>query len=346
VLSAVLVEPGRIEVTERPLPPLGRHDVLIKVTACGVCAGDVDFWLGKADRAMPAPLGHEVAGVVVEAGRDVTTVAPGDTVACWVEDGGYAEALVSDERFCVVVDGTCRYSAVAEPLSCVVNAVGLAAPQLADDVVIIGAGFMGNLLQLAAQLRGPRTVTVADIRPGALERAAQLGATYTVDTAAGDLAGRVAEITGGRGADLCFEVTGTNAGLELAEAATRMSGKLCIVGYHQGGTRNIRLGHWNWMAFNIVNAHFRDKSTILSGMRAGLRLMSAGVLDVAPLITNTYPLERVGEAFQAAATKPAGFVKAVIEPNGTAHHGSALAETSGQLPGGTGNGPALNRDQT
>ncbi len=341
MLSAVLVEAGRVEVTERPLPPLGRHDVLIKVTACGVCAGDVDFWLGKSDRPMPAPLGHEVAGVVLEAGRDVKTVVPGATVACWVEEGGYSEALVSNEQFCVAAEGNCPYPAVAEPLSCVVNAVGLAAPQLADDVVIIGAGFMGNLLQLAVQLRGVRTVTVADVRQDALERAASLGATHTVDTSSEDLAGRVAEITDGRGADLSFEVTGANAGLELAEAATRMSGKLCIVGYHQGGTRSIRLGHWNWMAFHIVNAHVREKTTILSGMRTGLRLMSAGVLDVAPLVTNSYPLDRIGEAFQAAAEKPNGFVKAVIEPNGNGHR----AAVSGPVPVQS-QKPVPSRDQT
>jgi hypothetical protein len=80
-------------------------------------------------------------------------------------------------------------------------------------------------------------------------------------------------------------------------------------------------------------------------MRAGLRLMSAGVLDVAPLITNTYPLERINAAFQAAAAKPAGFVKAVIEPNGIASHEAALAETSGQLTEGAGNRPALHRDR-
>jgi L-iditol 2-dehydrogenase len=340
MLSAVLVEAGRVEVIERPLPPLGRHDVLIKVTACGVCAGDVDFWLGKSDRPMPASLGHEVAGVVLEAGRDVTTVAPGATVACWVEEGGYSEALVSDEQFCVAADGKGPYPSVAEPLSCVVNAVGLASPQLADDVVIIGAGFMGNLLQLAVQLRGPRTVTVADVRQDALQRAARLGATHTVDTSSEDLAGRVAEITDGRGADLSFEVTGANAGLELAEAATRMSGKLCIVGYHQGGTRRIRLGHWNWMAFSIINAHFRDRAMILSGMRAGLRLMSAGALDVAPLVTNSYPLERIGEAFQAAAAKPDGFVKALIEPNGNGQP----AAVSGPVRAGS-RGPVPSRDQ-
>ncbi len=137
-----------------------------------------------------------------------------------------------------------------------------------------------------------------------------------MDSSSEDLGERIAEITDGRGADLSFEVTGTNRGLELAEVATRMSGKLGILGYHQGGTRNIRLGHWNWMAFDIVNAHFRKKDVILAGMRTGLHLLSAGVLDVTPLITNLYPLDRINDAFQAGAAKPAGFVKAVIEPYG------------------------------
>lgn len=313
----MLVEPGRIDVIERPLPPLGRHDVLVEVEACGVCTGDVDFWLGRSDRPVPAALGHEVGGIVLEVGPDVRTVGPGTRVACSVVEGGYSQALVLDERYCLAVDEKCRYPALAEPLSCVLNAVGRAAPQLADDIAIIGAGFMGSLLQLVVQLRGPRTVTVADIRPEALERAARLGASYTVNTSSEDLGRRIAEITDGRGADLSFEVTGVNAGLELAEAATRMSGTLCVVGFHQDGIRHIRLGHWNWMAFNIVNAHFRDRSTVVAGMRSGVRLMSAGVLDVAPLLSNFYPLERIETAFQEAAAKPAGFVKAVIEPNGS-----------------------------
>lgn len=267
---------------------------------------------------MPAPLGHEAAGIVLEVGQDVEKVAPGCRVACWVDGGGFSQALVAQERFCLPVDDNCQHPAVAEPLSCVINAVGLAAPQLGDDVVIIGAGFMGNLLQLAVLLRGPRTVTVVDIRRDALERAVGLGATDTVDSSSEDFGERIAEVTGGRGADLSFEVTGTNRGLELAEAATRMRGKPGIVGYHQGGTREIRLGHWNWMAFDIVNAHFREKDTILAGMRAGLRLLSAGALDVTPLITHSSPLERIDEAFQAAAAKPTGFAKAIIEPNGHA----------------------------
>jgi threonine dehydrogenase-like Zn-dependent dehydrogenase len=312
VKGALLVGPRRIEVAERPLGPVGPHDVLVQVSACGVCTSDVDFWLGRSDRELPAALGHEVSGIVAQVGNDVKNWLPGSRVACWVEDGGFSEAVVAEERFCVPVADTCPHPEVAEPLSCVVNSVRLAAPQLGDDVVIIGAGFMGSLLQLVLQLQGARTVTVADIRSDALERARAMGATRAVDTSSEDLAERVAEVTDGRGADVTFEVTGTNRGLDLAEAVTRMSGKLCIVGYHQGGTREIRLGYWNWMAFNIVNAHFRDKGTILSGMRTGLRLVEAGLLDPTPLFTNSYPLESIEEAFQTAAAKQPGFVKAVV----------------------------------
>ena len=310
--GAVLVGPRKIEFAERALGPVGPHDVLVQVSACGVCTSDVDFWLGHSDRELPAALGHEVAGVVAEVGKDVKRFVQGSRVACWVEDGGFSEAVVAEEGFCIPVGDSCSYPEVAEPLSCVVNSVRLAEPQLGDDVVIIGAGFMGSLLQLVLQLQGPRSITVADIRSDALERARAMRATQTVDTSSEDLAQRVAEVTDGRGADVSFEVTGTNRGLDLAEAVTRMSGKLCIVGYHQGGTREIRLGYWNWMAFNIINAHFRDKGTILSGMRMGLRLLEAGVLDPGPLFTNSYALESIDEAFQTAAAKQPGFVKAVV----------------------------------
>src|SRR6266545_4360921 len=126
-------------------------------------------------------LKHEIAGVVKEIGEDVATVKVADRVAVWVHGGGFAEEVVVDERYCVAVADGVAYPALAEPLACVVNAVELAAPALADDVVIVGAGFMGNLAQLVTGLKGARTITVADIRGDALERAATLGATRVVD---------------------------------------------------------------------------------------------------------------------------------------------------------------------
>jgi threonine dehydrogenase-like Zn-dependent dehydrogenase len=163
---------------------------------------------------------------------------------------------------------------------------------------------MGNLVQKLVQLTGPREVIVADPRPDALERARALGATRTVDVREQSLAGLEADVT--------FEVTGAQPGLVAAGEATRMSGTLAIVGYHQGEPRVIPLGHWNWMAFRILNAHFRDVDTIMRGMRTGMRLLTSGRLALDDLVTHRFPLADVNRAFAIAVEKPAGFVKATV----------------------------------
>jgi 2-desacetyl-2-hydroxyethyl bacteriochlorophyllide A dehydrogenase len=312
--AALLKAPHEVEVVERELPPLAPDQVLVDVTECGVCASDVDLWAGKSPESLPDPVGHEAAGVVAEVGGEVESLAPGDHVVTWVPGGGMAEAMVARERHCVPVAPDVPYPAVAEPLACIVNAVELASPRLGDDVVIVGAGYMGNLLQLVSALRGPRSITVADLRPDALRRARELGATRVVDTGSESLADVVAELTDGAGADVVYEVTGVQPGLDLAAEVTRMEGKLCIVGYHQGAPRTIDLGRWNWMAFQVVNAHFRDPAVVMAGMRAGMRLVESGRLDASSLVTHRYPLERTAEAFETAAARPDGFVKAVVTP--------------------------------
>jgi L-iditol 2-dehydrogenase len=308
----MLTAPRRVELVERELTRPGPRQALVRIEQCGLCTSEIDLWLGAAPEQLPAAIGHEIAGIVEETGADVTGMQAGDRVAAWIEGGGFAEQVIVEERHCVAVADHVGYPAVAEPLACVVNAIELAAPSLADDVVIIGAGYMGSLLQLVTRLKGPRSITVADVRADALERAVALGATRVVNTATESLTEAVMEETNGRGSDLTYEVTGINDGLTLAGDVTRMSGKICIVGYHQGASRTIRLGHWNWMAFQIANAHFREIDTIMAGMRAGMELVNAGVLDVSRLVSNIYPLEGIGHAFEAATAKSAGFVKAVV----------------------------------
>jgi L-iditol 2-dehydrogenase len=314
VRAAVLTEPFRVELVDRSLPDIGPSQARVRIEQCGLCTSEVDLWAGKAPDKLPFAIGHEIAGTIEAIGSEVGTLKVGDRVAAWIHEGGFAEMAVVEERYCVRVAPTVRYPAIAEPLACVVNAVELASPALADDVVIVGAGYMGNLLQMVTSLKGPRSVTVVDVRADALERAASLGATRVVDAATESVSQVIAEMTDGRGADLTYEVTGVNAGLELAGEATRMGGKLCIVGYHQGEPRTIPLGRWNWMAFQLVNAHFREIETIMAGMHAGMRLVNAGHLEVSPLVTNVYPLDGIAESFETATAKPDGFVKAVIEP--------------------------------
>ncbi|GAA5145447.1 zinc-binding dehydrogenase [Nocardioides marinquilinus] len=309
---AALRGPQRFEIEEAPLPDVGPDEVLVRVVASGVCASELETWLeGPPDGEVRHP-GHEVSGIVEEVGPAVTTLAVGDRVGVWVTERGFAEYVaVRADRCFPAGDGPLEL-ALAEPLACALNAVELADPRLGDDVVVVGAGFMGNLVQDLVALRGPRQVVVADTRAEALDRAAARGATRVVDVTRESLPDVVRSLTDGRGADVSFECTGTQPGLTVCGETTRMSGKVAVVGFHQGASREVPLAYWNWMAFTILNAHFRDLPTIMRGMDAGMRLVSSGVLSMAGLVTHRYPLERIDEAFAALRDKPEGFVKAVI----------------------------------
>ncbi|MDQ3655465.1 MAG: zinc-binding dehydrogenase [Chloroflexota bacterium] len=310
---AILETPGTFRIADQPVPEIESHQVLLRVAACGVCTSELDLWEGRAGTdSLPKSIGHEVSGVVEVVGADVIGLNVGDQVAAWVTTKGFAAYVAVDAAYCFSAQGVPLDLALGEPLACAVNAVERADPQLADDVVIIGAGFMGNLVQKLVHLRGPNQVIVADTRPDALERAAKIGATRTVDVRSESLTEVVQSLTAGRGADVTFEVTGAQGGLDAAGEVTRMEGTLAIVGYHQGGMREIPLAQWNWMAFRIANCHFRDVGTILHGMNTGMRLLRSRRIVLDDLVSHRFSLDDIGQAFQMAHDKPPGFVKATV----------------------------------
>lgn len=312
---AVLREPGRFDLGDEPTPVPDRDEVRLRVSVCGVCTSELDMWQGRTGHAtFPWYPGHEVSGMVEEVGDDVGWPAIGEPVAAWVTTRGFAEEVIVRAEHCVPLDGFPVELSLAEPLACAVNAIELADIALGDDVLVIGAGYMGLLLlQLAAQ-QGPRHLLVADVRDEALERARRFGATHVVNAAAGSPAEAVSELTDGRGVDVAIEATGTQPALSLLGDVTRMSGTVAIAGYHQGDPRTIDLATWNWKAFRIVNAHFRDVGVIMRGIRAAARLMASKRISMEPLVTHRFPLERIDEAFATAVAKPEGFVKAVVDP--------------------------------
>jgi L-iditol 2-dehydrogenase len=284
----------------------------VAVTACGVCASELEAWTGRSEPSYPLHLGHEVSGTVAELGEGIDSLAVGNPVGVWVASHGFAEYVVARQEHCFLAGDAALDTVLAEPLACAVNAVDLADVRLGDDVVIIGAGFMGHLVQQLAARRGTGQLIVADMRHDALDRAEELGATRTVHVGEEDLARVVAEVTDGRLADVCFECTGSQAALETVGTVTRMSGKLVLVGFHQGPARSIPLGWWNWMAYDLRNAHFRDMPTILRGMEVGTRLIRGGGIDLAPHVTHRFELADVAAAFDLAVAKPDGFVKATV----------------------------------
>jgi 2-desacetyl-2-hydroxyethyl bacteriochlorophyllide A dehydrogenase len=310
---AVLTGPKEFQFEEQKLPELLPDEVLVQVAACGVCTSELDMWEGRAGGDMyPRYPGHEVSGVVADVGKDVQALAPGDRVAVWAPGRGFAEYVVVKSKHCFPAGDLPLDLALAEPLACAVNTVEQANISLSDDVVIIGAGFMGNLVQKLVAMQGPRRLIVADTRADALERALQLGATHVVNVTKESLPEMVKSLTDGEGADVSFEVVGAQAPLNLLGDVTRMSGKVVLVGFHQGEPRQIPLGYWNWMAFQILNAHFREEATILRGMRIGMRLLTSGRLSLEDLVTHRFGLDEIHQAFLAAHEKPEGFIKSTI----------------------------------
>ncbi len=299
-------------IEQAEIPAIEPGEVLVRVVGSGVCASELEAWLQGPPPGEVRYPGHEVSGVVDRVGTEVTGLSVGDRVGVWVTERGFAEYVAVRAAYCFPTGDGPLEEALAEPIACAANAVEAADVRLADDVVVIGAGFMGNLVQRLVALRGVRSLLVADARADALERAGKIGATRLVDVTRESLPDAVRTLTDGRGADITFECTGTQGALAGCGDVTRMSGTIAIVGFHQGAAREIPLAHWNWMAFRIVNAHFRDIDVIMRGMSVGTRLLSSGALSMEGLVTHRFPLERIDEAFTALRDKPPGFAKAVI----------------------------------
>jgi len=312
VRIAVLTGPQAFEIVDEPEPGCLADEVLVDVVACGVCASELDTWQGRGSTAFPLYPGHEVSGTVVGIGPEVSSFAVGDAVAVWTTDRGFADRVAAKADHCRPAGDIPLEQALLEPVACAVNAVEVADVRMSDDVVIIGAGFMGHLVHMLVALRGAGHIIVADARTDALDRASELGATRVVDVRTESLVNVVRDCTDGRGADITFEVTGAQGPLEVVGETTRMSGKIVLVGFHQGEPRQVPLGHWNWMAFSLLNAHFRDVETIMRGLTVGMRLLNSGQLSLGSLVTHRFGLTDINEAFRTAVAKPDGFVKATV----------------------------------
>jgi threonine dehydrogenase-like Zn-dependent dehydrogenase len=312
--AAILHDAQDFRIEERDTPVFKSDECLIKVKACGVCHSELHQWQHKIKGLdYPRFIGHEAAGIIIEVGSEVKNFKKNDRVAVWVDEKGYAEKIVvKNDRIFPLSDDISFNEAMAEPLSCTTNGINRANITLADTIALVGTGFMGLILLQQIKLRGPEQIIAIDIREDMLEMAKKLGADLTINPETENVEKIIKNTTDERGVDICFEVGGTQNTLNLAASLCRMEGKLVIFGYHPGARTIHDLGFWNWMAFDIINAHFRDLGKILDGSRRGMKLLNKGEITLKPLITHTYPLEEINTAFATAIEKPDGFVKAVI----------------------------------
>ncbi|MCR9109093.1 alcohol dehydrogenase catalytic domain-containing protein [Marivita sp. XM-24bin2] len=193
-----------IEVVELADPIAGPGEVLVQVRASGLCHTDVEVLNGNyGTGAYPLVPGHEYAGVVMDVGPEVNTVAIGDRVAIdpnlncgtcvncakgWVHlcdalgaygvttNGGFAElSVVNADAVHSIGDLPFEHAALAEPIGCVLNGVDMAYEPHQRHALIFGAGPMGLLLGLVLQARGVGDVTLVEPADARRNLAAALG---------------------------------------------------------------------------------------------------------------------------------------------------------------------------
>jgi 2-desacetyl-2-hydroxyethyl bacteriochlorophyllide A dehydrogenase len=308
--AAVLGRPGEARIDTTPLPEPGPGEVLLRVEGCGVCGSNVPVWTGAAAVGFPlAPgePGHEVWGKVAACGPGARGVEVGSRVVA-LGHRGFAEYDVAGADTAVLLPpGLDGVPVPGEALACAVNVLRRADVRAGQSVAVVGVGFLGALLVQLCAAAGASVVALSR-RRFSLEVAERMGAR------AADSREDALELNGGASFPCVIEAAGAQETLDLASALVGVRGRLVIAGYHQGGPRTVDLQGWNWHGIDVVNAHERDPAEYVRGMREAVELLAAGRLDPSPLYTHRFPLERVGDALAAAAERPEGFVKALVEP--------------------------------
>src|SRR5918999_2242460 len=259
--AAVLVGPGRVEVTtvERPNPKPGQ--VRLRLEGCGVCASNLGPWAGPEWMRFPTEpgaLGHEGWGVIDAVGEGVNGLSIGDRVAA-LSYNSYAEYDISDAQAVVRLPEVLAGSPFpGEPLGCAMNIFRRSNIEAGQTVAIVGIGFLGAILTKLASDAGARVIAISR-RPFSLDVAREFGAAETI--AMDDhhrIIGQVKELTGGAFCDRVIEAVGKQWPLDLAGELTRERGRLIVAGYHQDGPRQVNMWLWNWRGLDVINAHERD----------------------------------------------------------------------------------------
>jgi threonine dehydrogenase-like Zn-dependent dehydrogenase len=311
VRSAVLTGPGSVELVEGAPAPMPPGSVRVAVEGCGVCGSNLPVWEGRPWFDYPLPPGnpgHEAWGRVIEG----PGLLVGRRVALLAENAFSDELVVPAERLVGLPPELDGQPFPGEALGCAFNAARRSDFRPGQTVAVVGVGFLGALLVALAAEAGARVIALAR-KSSALEIARTMGAAETVvmdDHSR--VIDEIASLTGGAFCERVVEVTGAPWPLDLSGELTGFGGRLVIAGFHQDGLRSVNVQLWNWRGIDVVNAHERDPQVQLRGISEAVEAVASGRLDPRPLYTHVYPMEKMTAALDAAATRPEGFVKALV----------------------------------
>jgi L-iditol 2-dehydrogenase len=328
--AAVLVEPGRIEMEERPIPSPNPGDVLIRVSSVGVCGSDTHYYrhgrVGGFVVDAPLVLGHEAAGTIVGVGESVDRSRIGQRVSIEPQrpDPDSEETrrghynLCPHMRFFATppVDGAlCDYvtigaafahpvpdamsddaAALCEPLSVGIAAIRKAGIDGGSRVLITGAGPIGIVLAQLARAYGATEIIVSDPDESRREQATAFGATRVLDP--------TVERISTLGVDAFIDASGAPAAVVDGIRAVRPAGMVVLVG---SGAESMEL----------PTQLIQNRELMLTGVfryantwPTAIALVESGRVDLDAMVTAHFPLEKAAEALDSDRTP--GSVKTVV----------------------------------
>jgi L-iditol 2-dehydrogenase len=327
----------RVEEIETPSPAPG--EVLLEVKAGGICGGDLHIhkhgYSGAPFRREMS--GHELSGRVAALGEGVQRKKVGDRVCvepllgcgkcqfCAMGQynlckqlqypgGGFREyTVVREEKIFPVADHiSYEEAAVIEPLSIGVHAIHRAGVAITDAVAVIGDGPIGLSVLQVARAAGARKAALIGVVDSCLEVARKVGADIAVNAMASDAVEEAMQLTDGEGFEAVFEAVGGKGDtLATALRIAKRGGTVVAVG--NSGPREVDLGMMMGKELTLLSSKSGCTWKGVSEVQIAAEMLDRGELDAKSLITHTFPLERIKEAFQTGVNKKeTGAIKVLV----------------------------------
>lgn len=340
-------ELGRVAVVDKPVPPIGPADALVRTTAALICTSDVHTVGGAIGERQGLTLGHEAVGRIERLGTSVRGLRVGERVLvgaitpCWrcancqrgypsqcgEALGGWKFANQKDgnlAQFFHVNDAEANLAPIPDSIpdevavyACDMLSTGLVGAEHAaippgGTVAVFGEGPVGLMATAFARLLGAGLVIGVESVPARQELARRFGADEIVDFTKGDPAWAIREMTNGQGVDSAIEAIGSPEAFASCVKATRPGGTISNIGYHGKG-EIVPIPRVEW------GVGMSDK-TIRTGLCPGgrermerlLRLLDRKRIDPTPLTTHRLPFADVERAFQMMASKSDGVIKPLV----------------------------------
>jgi threonine dehydrogenase-like Zn-dependent dehydrogenase len=280
------------------------------------------FRVGPGTVSYPiSTLGYEEVGEVVEVGAGVEGIAPGSFVfGTWghrsrhVAEADYVRPRLLPAGLEPVLGIFSHLGAIA------LNGVHDAAIRVGETVAVFGLGALGQIVAQLVRASGARVIAV-DLLDERLALAQALGAHQVLHAGRESVAELIKAETGGRGADVCLEVTGATTALQEAIRAAAYSARVVAMGFFQGEAQGLYLGEeFHHNRINLVCSQISGPSPALSYRwdrlrlwQTAIRLQAEGVLNLKPLISHVVPYTEAGSLYALLDTQPETVMQAVLD---------------------------------